>query len=83
MVGVSVDPPVVGRDWSPVSSNKARGCCRRAPGDHSAPLEPGRAARRYLRVRGAVRADYRSSGFGPAPRPQVLPMAATAATADS
>jgi hypothetical protein len=26
VVGVSVDPSVVGRDWSPVSSNKARGC---------------------------------------------------------
>jgi hypothetical protein len=25
VVGVSVDPSVVGRDWSPVSSNKARG----------------------------------------------------------
>jgi hypothetical protein len=34
VVGVSVDPSVVGRDWSPVSSNKARGCCCRTPGDH-------------------------------------------------
>jgi hypothetical protein len=33
-VGVSVDPSVVGRDWSPVSSNKARGYCCRTPGDH-------------------------------------------------
>jgi hypothetical protein len=28
------DPPVVGRDWSPVSSNKACGYCCRTPGDH-------------------------------------------------
>jgi hypothetical protein len=29
VVGISMEPPVVGRDWSPVSSNKARGyCCR-------------------------------------------------------
>jgi hypothetical protein len=34
VVGVSVDPPVVGRDWSPASSNKARGCCCRTPGCH-------------------------------------------------
>jgi hypothetical protein len=34
VVGVLVDPPVVGRDWSPVSSNKARGYCCRTPGDH-------------------------------------------------
>jgi hypothetical protein len=27
VVGISMEPPVVGRDWSPVSSNKARGCC--------------------------------------------------------
>jgi hypothetical protein len=34
VVGVSVDPLVVGRDWSPVSSNEARGCCCRTPGGH-------------------------------------------------
>jgi hypothetical protein len=34
VVGVSVDPSVVGRDWSPVSSNKARGSCCRTPGYH-------------------------------------------------
>jgi hypothetical protein len=33
-VGVLVDPLVVGRDWSPVSSNKTRGYCCRATGDH-------------------------------------------------
>jgi hypothetical protein len=33
-MGVSVDPSVVGRHWSPVSSNKARGYCCRTPGDH-------------------------------------------------
>jgi hypothetical protein len=32
----------------PVSSNKARGCCCRTTGDQ---LQPGRAARRYLRAR--------------------------------
>jgi hypothetical protein len=31
---VSVDPSVVGRDWSPVSSKKARGCCCQTPGGH-------------------------------------------------
>jgi hypothetical protein len=50
VVGVSVGPSVVGRDWSPVSSNKARGYCCRTPGDHWAPLQPRRAARRDLRV---------------------------------
>jgi hypothetical protein len=29
VVGISMEPSVVGRDWSPVSSNKARGCCCR------------------------------------------------------
>jgi hypothetical protein len=33
-LGVSVGPPVVGRGWSPVSSNKARGCCCRTTGGH-------------------------------------------------
>ena len=28
VVGVSMDPSVVGRDWSPASSNKARGYCQ-------------------------------------------------------
>jgi hypothetical protein len=31
------------------------------PGDHWAPLQPGRAARRYLRARGAARAEPRRS----------------------
>jgi hypothetical protein len=34
VVGVLVGPSVVGRGWSPVSSNKARGYCCRTPGDH-------------------------------------------------
>jgi hypothetical protein len=34
VVGASVDPSVVGRDWSPASCNKARGYCCRTPGDH-------------------------------------------------
>jgi hypothetical protein len=34
VVGVSVDPSVVGRGCSPVSSNKARGYCCRTPGGH-------------------------------------------------
>jgi hypothetical protein len=32
--GCGVELSVVGRDWSPVSSNKARGYCCRTPGDH-------------------------------------------------
>jgi hypothetical protein len=51
-VGFTVGPSVVGRDWSPVSSNKARGHCCRTPGDHRAPLQPRRTARWYLRIRG-------------------------------
>jgi hypothetical protein len=78
VVGASVGPSVVGRDWSPVSSNKARGYCCRTPGDHRAPLQPGRAARRYLRVRGAARADPQRPRAGLAPGPQVLRMAAAA-----
>jgi hypothetical protein len=65
VVGVSVDPPVVGRDWSPVSSNKARGCCCRTPGDHRAPLRPGRATRRCLRVRQCSASRLPRSGAGP------------------
>ena len=78
VVGVSVDPPVVGRDWSPVSCNKARGYCCRTPGGHFAPLQPRRVARRYLRVPGAARSDSRRSGAGLAPRPQALPTPAFA-----
>jgi hypothetical protein len=74
-VGVSVGPSIAGRDWKPgVSCNKAaRGyhCCR-TPGDHRAPLRPGRAARRYLRARGTSRADSRRCGARLAPGPQVL-----------
>jgi hypothetical protein len=51
LVGAPVDPPVVGRDWSPVSSNEAGGYCGQTPGGRRAPLQPGRAARRYLRAR--------------------------------
>jgi hypothetical protein len=39
-------------------------------------LQPRRTARRYLRVRGAARADSRMSGIGLAPRPQALHMPA-------
>jgi hypothetical protein len=78
VVGVSVDPPIVGRDWSPVSSKKAHGYCCRTPGGHRAPLQPRRAARRYLRARGAARADSRRSGAGIVPRPQVLSVPAAA-----
>jgi hypothetical protein len=52
----------LGRDWNPVSSNKARGYCCRTPDDHRAPLQPRRAARRYSRVRSTARADSRKSG---------------------
>jgi hypothetical protein len=34
VVGVSVGPSVVGRGWSPVSSNKARDYCCRTTVDH-------------------------------------------------
>jgi hypothetical protein len=78
VVGVSVGPSVVGLDWSPVFSNKARGYCCRTPGDHLAPLQSRRAARRYLRVRGTARADSRRSGVGLAPRPQARHMPAAA-----
>jgi hypothetical protein len=82
VVGTSMGPPVVGRGWSPVPSNKARGCCYRTPGGHRAPQQPGRAARRYLRVRWcslqAARAGSRRSVAGPKTRPQVLAMTAPA-----
>jgi hypothetical protein len=63
-LGVSVDPSVVGRDWSPASFNKARpwlllSNSRRPP---SPKLQPRRAARRYLRVRGTSRDDSRGPG---------------------
>jgi hypothetical protein len=74
----SLSVVVLGHDWSPVSSNKARGCCCRTPGGYRAPLQPRRAARRYLRTRGTSRADFRRSGVGLAPGPQALPMPATA-----
>jgi hypothetical protein len=42
-------------------------------------LQPRRAARRYLRIRGTSRADSRrSAGVGLAPGPQALPMSAAA-----
>jgi hypothetical protein len=82
-VGVSVGPSIAGRDWKPgVSCNKAaRGyhCCR-TPGDHRAPLRPGRAARRYLRARGTSRADSRRCGARLAPGPQALPAPAHASS---
>jgi hypothetical protein len=37
VVGISMEPPVARRDWNPVSSNKARGYCFRAP---CLPAEP-------------------------------------------
>jgi hypothetical protein len=53
--------------------------CPRTPGDHRAPLQAGRAARRYLRARGgAARGDFRRAGVGLAPRPQALPVPAAA-----
>jgi hypothetical protein len=44
----------------------------------SPPLQPGRAARRYLRTRGTPRAGPRRPGVGLAPRPQALLMPAAA-----
>jgi hypothetical protein len=50
VVGISMGPSVVGRDWSPVSSNKARGyCCRTSCRPPESPPS-SIAARRYLRV---------------------------------
>jgi hypothetical protein len=46
--------------------------------DHRAPLQPWRAARRYLRRCGTPRADSPGSGVGLAPGPQALPMPAAA-----
>jgi hypothetical protein len=75
VVGVSVEPPVVGRDWSPVSSNKARGCCCRTPGGHRAPLQPRRTAFLVFTCTWSSADQPRRSGVGLAPRPpQVLPM---------
>jgi hypothetical protein len=51
---------------------------REATRDHRAPLQPRRAARRYLHTRGAARADPRRPGVVPAPRPQAPPMRAAA-----
>jgi hypothetical protein len=61
----------------PLTTNKAlRLLLSNAPGDHRAPLQPRRAAQRYLRIRGTARADSRRPGVGLAPRPQALPMPA-------
>jgi hypothetical protein len=73
---------VVGRDWSPVSSNKARGHCLLLS-NSSRPLSPIAVeacspAVFTLRVRGTSRADSRRSGVGLAPGPQALPMPAAA-----
>jgi hypothetical protein len=38
VVGVSMEPSVVGRGWSPVSSNKARGCCCRTSCQPPSPI---------------------------------------------
>jgi hypothetical protein len=40
-VGISMEPPVVGRDWSPVSSNKPRGYCCRTSCRPSSPIAAG------------------------------------------
>jgi hypothetical protein len=50
VVGISMEPSVVGRDWSPVSSNKPVVTAVELRVDHRAPLQPRRVARRYLRV---------------------------------
>jgi hypothetical protein len=51
VVGFSVGPSVVvGRDWSPVSSQKVRGCCCRTPGGHRATPQLGEGAHVVQRV---------------------------------
>ena len=78
MVGISIEPPVVGRDWSPVSSNKPVVAGVELRVGHRALVQSGRAARRYLRIRGKPRADARGPGAGLAPGLQALPMPAAA-----
>jgi hypothetical protein len=75
-----VDPPVVGRDWSPVSSitKPVVTAVELQATTEPHPLQPRRAARRYLRIRGTARADSRGGGVGLAPGPQALPMPAAA-----
>jgi hypothetical protein len=41
VVGISMEPSVVGRDWSPVSSDKARGCCCRTSCRPPSPIAAG------------------------------------------
>jgi hypothetical protein len=72
-----VAPSVVGRDLSPVFCNKARGYCCRTTGDHRAPLQPGRAARRHLRARDTPRVGAWRAVVGVAPGPRALPVPAT------
>jgi hypothetical protein len=75
------EPGGRGRGGGPCVDRQTAYCCR-TPGDHRAPLQPRRAARRYLRIRGTARAFTEPTPGGPgpgcAPRPQVLPMAAPA-----
>jgi hypothetical protein len=75
VVGVSMEPPVVGRGWSPVSSYKARGYCCRTPCRPSSrtaaeACKPGGV---YVSV-GTPRADPRRPGVLLAPGPQALPI---------
>jgi hypothetical protein len=84
VVVVSMGPSVVGRDWSPVSSNKARrGYCCRTSCRPSSPIAAGErgvqpGGMRYLRVCGTSRADSRRSRAELVPRPQALPVPAAA-----
>jgi hypothetical protein len=75
VVGVSVDPPDVGRDWGLVSSNKARGyCCPIAAEARS----PAVFTCTWCSASREPTPDSRRSGVGLAlaPRPQALPMPA-------
>jgi hypothetical protein len=74
VMGVSAGPPVVGRDWSPVYYNIARGYCCRTPGGHRAPphcsrgVQPGR---RHLRTQKIASRSPEGRGRAyRAPRPQ-------------
>jgi hypothetical protein len=68
--GLAASPHCLGR-----AVRASAQCGRCAP---STRQEGWSKARRYLRVRGAARADPRRSGVGLAPRPQALPVPATA-----
>ena len=60
MMGISMELSVVGRDWSPVPSNKARGCCCRTscrPSNPAVFAHTLHSASRLLEIRGRAGAQ--------------------------